>query len=211
MAWRRTSEQTHHAPVVAVAPPRQAPTRLRVAGLDGQRLVDRRVDATVRRRDRHDRCSSDAAVGISWNPVSTGSSFRGKAGPPTTRPRVGVVDDAAGCEIGDEQVRADFAQRASRGLKAGRRTGPRRRVYVPAPEEKQGQRAKRDDSVHAAGVIRLAGGDEQGVRASGARAPHSCSRGCARRGLWPAPVSVMRVLVPRREHGWCVWVGVGEG
>jgi len=59
---RRTSEQTHHARGGAVAPPRQAPTRLRIAGLDGQRLVDRRVDATVRRRDRHDRCSSKATT-----------------------------------------------------------------------------------------------------------------------------------------------------
>lgn len=46
--------------VAAAAPPRQAPTRLSVAVLDGQRLVDRPVDAIVRRRDRDDRCSSNA-------------------------------------------------------------------------------------------------------------------------------------------------------
>jgi hypothetical protein len=61
-AWPGASEQTHHPRVGAGAPPRQAPTRLRVAGLDGQRLVDRRVDATVRRRDRHDRCSAQAEL-----------------------------------------------------------------------------------------------------------------------------------------------------
>ena len=44
------------------------------------------------------------------------------------------------------------------GFKAGPLTGLRRRVRVPAPEEKQGVRADRDDDVRAEGVARPGGG-----------------------------------------------------
>jgi hypothetical protein len=44
-------------------------------------------------------------------------------------------------------------------MEAGRRTGPRRRVAVPAPEEKQGLRGEPDDGVAADRVACPAGGD----------------------------------------------------
>ena len=50
----------------------------------------------------------------------------------------------------------------SRGIEAGRRTGPRHRVGVPAPQEKQGLRGDSDDSVQAAQVVRPAGGETRG-------------------------------------------------
>src|SRR5450755_2677257 len=72
-----------------------------------------------------------------------------------------------------------LAQRPLAEWKAGPWTPPRRGVRVPAPEEKQGVRADRDDDVRADGVARPAGGDEQ-VRAdfgqetsrSGKAGPH---------------------------------------
>jgi hypothetical protein len=50
---------TSHS-LAAAAPPRQAPTRLSVAGLDGQRLMDRQVEAAASRR-RWDEWLSSAA------------------------------------------------------------------------------------------------------------------------------------------------------
>jgi hypothetical protein len=52
-------------------------------------------------------------------------------------------------------------QETSRGMEAGRRTGPRRRVGEPAPEEKQGLRGDHGDGVQAARVVRPAGGESQ--------------------------------------------------
>ena len=48
------------------------------------------------------------------------------------------ADGVASPAGGEERVRADVDQETSRGVKAGRPTGLRRRVRVPAPEEKAG-------------------------------------------------------------------------
>jgi hypothetical protein len=50
-------------------------------------------------------------------------------------------------------------------MEAGRRTGPRRRVALPAPEEKQGLRGEPDDGGAADRVVCPAGGEEEGGRA----------------------------------------------
>ena len=46
-------------------------------------------------------------------------------------------------------------------MNAGPRTGLWRQVAVPAPEQKQGVRAGRDDDVPSDGVARRAGGESQ--------------------------------------------------
>ena len=85
---RRPSRALAHGPaaevganasrsLAAAAPPREVPTRVSVGRRDGQRVVDSRGDATVRRRDRDDRCSSGAA------PVAQTPRFvTGKEGSP---------------------------------------------------------------------------------------------------------------------------------
>ena len=70
---RRPSRALAHGPaaevgantsrsLAAAAPPREVPTRVSVGRRDGQRVVDSRGAATVRRRDRDDRCSSHPAA-----------------------------------------------------------------------------------------------------------------------------------------------------
>ena len=87
------------------------------------------------------------------------------------------IDHVARRAGGELRVSCDSAQETSRGVKADPRTGPRRRVPVPSPEEKQGVQADRDDDVRADGVARPAGGEEH-VAAEG-HASHlpPCSRG----------------------------------
>src|SRR5579863_1297131 len=62
--------------------------------------------------------------------------------------------------FGDKEGAGVRRQETSRGMEAGRRMGPRRRVAVPAPEEKQGLRGEPDDGVAADRVACPAGGEE---------------------------------------------------
>ena len=64
-------------------------------------------------------------------------------------------------EFGELRVSHHSARDTSRRGKAGRRTGLRRRVRVPAPEEKQGVRASLDDDVRGDGLARPASGEER--------------------------------------------------
>ena len=57
---------------------------------------------------------------------------------------------------GEFRVSCDSARETSREVNAGTRTDLRRRVRVPAPEEKQGTWAYRDDDVRAGGGARRA-------------------------------------------------------
>ena len=77
---------------------------------------------------------------------------------------------SAGCAHGENQGPAGFGRETSGEMNAGPRTGLRRQVPVPAPEQKQGVRAGRDDDVPSDGVARRAGGDEQGPRSPSASA-----------------------------------------
>jgi hypothetical protein len=70
--------------------------------------------------------------------------------------------------FGELRVSWGSARETSRGVKAGPRTGPRRRVRVSAPEQEQGVRADRDDDIRADGVARPAGGEYEGSRADAA-------------------------------------------
>ena len=70
---RRPSRALAHGPaaevgantsrsLAAAVPPREVPTRVSVGRRDGQRVVDSRGDATLRRPDRDDRCSSNETM-----------------------------------------------------------------------------------------------------------------------------------------------------
>jgi hypothetical protein len=74
--------------------------------------------------------------------------------PAPTRPPASLV-----AKLGSQPI---LAQRPLAEWKAGPWTAPRRGVRVPAPEEKQGVRADRDDDVRADGVARPAGGEYRG-------------------------------------------------
>jgi hypothetical protein len=67
----------------------------------------------------------------------------------------------AGLAAGEREGAGVRGQETSRGIEAGRRTDSRRRVGVPAPEEKQGLRGEHDDGVQAAQVVRPADGDKR--------------------------------------------------
>jgi hypothetical protein len=105
---------------------------------------------------------------------------------------VAEAEGGAGCAAGDEQGASRFGQDTSRGVKAARPTGPRRRVRVPAPEEKQGVRAHRDDGGRAAVVARPGGGETHGSSGppSGARASGpspGTNTGASGIGCWDTP------------------------
>ena len=68
---------------------------------------------------------------------------------------------ADGCAIGEMEGAGVRGQETSRGIKAGRRTDPRRWVGVPAPEEKQDLRGDHNDGVGAAQGVRPAGGESR--------------------------------------------------
>jgi hypothetical protein len=71
-----------------------------------------------------------------------------------------AAGNAVSCATGDKEGAGVRRQETSRGMEAGRRTGPRRRVAVPAPEEKQGLRGEPDDGVAADRVACPAGGEQ---------------------------------------------------
>ena len=80
--------------------------------------------------------------------------------------------------------------------------GPRRGVRVPAPAEKQGLRADRDDSVHAVGVVRPAGGDEGVPRVS--RPSDLLRRG------WGTQLGRLAAVPGYPERGIVTWTGVAS-
>ena len=88
---------------------------------------------------------------------------RGRPGPADRSVTTSEAGDGAGRANGELRVSCDCARETSRGVKAGPRTGLRRRVRVPALEAKQGVRADRDDDVPADGVGRPAGGEHEGT------------------------------------------------
>ena len=71
-------------------------------------------------------------------------------------------------EFGELRVRGDFGRDTSRALKAGRQAGLRRRVRVPAPEQKEGAAVNCDDDLQAEGVAKPARGEYEGSRADAA-------------------------------------------
>ena len=118
-----------------------------------------------------------------------------KEGRRTDRSLHSATSDTVSRASGETGVSADFGPETSRRVKAGPRTALRRRVRVPAPEEKQGVRADRDDDVRADGVARPADREEQGRgdRHRDTCVPTSaviCSAFVASRGVWaPRPRS----------------------
>jgi hypothetical protein len=72
-----------------------------------------------------------------------------------------TADDGGRLEIGENQGPVGSGRETSREMNAGPRTGLRRRVSVPAPESKEGDRADRDGDVRVDSVAKPAGGEDQ--------------------------------------------------
>jgi hypothetical protein len=107
--------------------------------------------------------------------------------------------DIASLAGGDERGAQGFGRETSRHLRAGRPTGPERRLHVPAPEQEQGPRADSDDGVQAAGLVRLAGGRRAGETRS---EPTDVSPRRERVRGFDAPQATART---RREQKGACW------
>jgi hypothetical protein len=126
-----------------------------------------------------------------------------------------AAGNAVSCATGDKEGAGVRRQETSRGMEAGRRTGPRRRVAVPAPEEKQGLRGEPDDGVAADRVACPAGGEWRVSRDRAIETCSSVSAGMAPRSkppsdLVPSPRQFIgRVLQDVRL--FAAWLNRGRG
>ena len=125
---RRPSRALAHGPaaevganasrsLAAAAPPREVPRRVSVGRRDGQRIVDSRGDATVRRRDRDDRCSSNATTPT---PTSCALAMPCKAAAPARRRLVAASGREHQCAVAPDRCCFD---EPPRGLPACSRPG----------------------------------------------------------------------------------------